>query len=125
MSLYEEIEIDTIVSRNGDLSVIENLDQAAGSIKRMFWIHGASPNIPRGRHRHEELKQIIVCLKGSVFLDLEYQDQREKLLLNETKRVGILLDGKVWRNVIFEKKDSILLVLTNKNYADDKVERVE
>ena len=125
LDLYEEIDFNTINSNNGNLSVVENIDKVLSPVRRMFWIYEASPNMPRGRHRHKELNQIIFCLKGSIFLDLEYDGQKEKLKLSEDKTYGIKLNGKVWRNVIFEKKGSILLVLVDKNYEDDFVERQE
>ena len=125
LNLYDEININTIISNNGNLSVVENIDKIISPVKRIFWIHEASPAMPRGRHRHKELNQIIFCLKGSVFLDLEFDDQKEKLKLSEEKPFGIKLNGKVWRNVIFEKRGSILMVATDKNYADDIVERCD
>ncbi len=123
MNLYDEIDINTITSNNGNLSVVQNIDKVINPVKRMFWVHEVSPNLPRGRHRHKKVNQIIFCLKGSVFLDLEYDDQREKLKLSEDKAFGIKLKGKVWRNVMFEKKGSLLLVVADKNYEDDIVER--
>ena len=56
------IELNTFASGAGNLTVFEKI--IPGTIKRVFYIYGASES-PRGGHRHHKTWNALVCIHGS------------------------------------------------------------
>jgi len=93
------------------------------SVKRIYYISGADPNLPRGYHAHKTNKQFLICLQGSLTLVLDDGQHRETLVLNNPQQ-GVLVANNVWHEMHDFKRDTILLVLASENYNESDYIRI-
>lgn len=85
--------------------------------KRFFYIKNVPPGKIRGEHAHRETDQLLFCLNGTIEVSF-FDGQEEKIFsLNEG---DFLLEKKMtWTSLKFIKENSILLVLSSKEFSDD------
>lgn len=111
-----------IISETGCLGVLEFGNEIDFSVKRMFFLRNIDKDAVRGLHAHEELKQVILCLKGSFKLTLDNGQVREEISMVADDRC-VFVDGKVWREMESFSEDAVMLVLCDREYRFDKVIR--
>lgn len=101
----------------GGLVAIEQLSDIPFSIKRVYYIFDTAEGIVRGKHAHQNLEQIAICVKGSCTFDVETTSGRQSYLLN-SPREGLYMGGLVWREMRDFSKDCVLLVLASELYDE-------
>ncbi len=111
-----------VVDESGCLGVIELGEQLDFSIKRIFFLRDIKDGAVRGLHAHKELKQIIVCIKGSFVLTLNNGDIKESISMVADNRC-VFVDGRVWREMKGFSEDAVMLVLCDREYRFDEVIR--
>ena len=97
----------------GYLIVLENNKDVPFDVKRSYFIYGTRKGIVRGRHAHRKLKQLLVCVSGSVDIYCEYQDKKETYKLDNPAK-GLLLEGLIWHEMLNFSDNAVLMV-----WADD------
>ncbi len=113
------IPIPSIIERNrGNLLFCEIKKQIPFIIKRVYWIYNVPPKQDRGKHAHKKTEQVLICLKGSIKIELDDGICKDSIILNNP-RTGIFLGKMLWHTMKNFKKDTILLVLASK-YYDEK-----
>ena len=117
VSDYSYINLEIHGDERGSLISIENLKNIPFKIKRVYYIFGTNENVIRGQHTHKKLKQLLVCVSGSVCIYLETKNKKETILLDSPNK-AILLDGLVWREMKNFSKNTVLLVLANDFYNE-------
>jgi len=101
----------------GNLCFLEGERDFPFQVKRVYFIHSEKAGAHRGFHAHKSLKQVLVCLFGEIKIILDDGNNKAEVLLNEPTR-GLLLPEMIWREMIWEKDDSILCVLAS-DYFDE------
>tara|TARA_A100001015_G_scaffold320020_1_gene444911 strand:+ start:3011 stop:3439 length:429 start_codon:yes stop_codon:yes gene_type:complete len=104
----------------GELGILELGQQFDFDVKRVFFLRNIKDKASRGEHSHRELKQVLVCLSGSLEMHLDNGNGVDKIFLDETNSC-LYLDGKVWRKMINFSHDALLLVLCDREYKFDDV----
>lgn len=101
----------------GHLAVLEEGKDFPFPAKRIYYIYGTQPGIPRGFHAHKTLNQVLICVHGSCKVLLD--DGREKVTveLNDPAE-GVLVSSKVWHEMYDFTQDAILLVLASDFYQE-------
>ena len=107
---------------SGSLGVFEYGNEFDFKVKRIFFLRDLMQEVTRGMHSHDELKQLIVCLHGSFFIDLN--NGLEQVSINmKADNSCLYVDGKVWREIKNFTADTVIMVICDREYRFDKVVR--
>lgn len=101
----------------GMLIAIEELKDIPFSVKRIYYIYDTIDGVRRGFHAHKNLKQILVCVKGSCKLHLDDGYETAEILMNNPTE-GIYLENNIWREMYDFSEDAVLLVLASEYYNE-------
>lgn len=91
------------------------------SVKRAYWIQNFVPHYVRGNHAHRKLNQLMVLLKGTLDLELNFG---EKLTKQSMKAPGdsVLIPNSTWRRFSSQDPQTVILVLADEIYdAEDYI----
>lgn len=115
---YKEIQIKTVnAAQEGSLSFFECKRDIPFDIKRVYYIYGAEAETVRGGHAHKELYQFVICVYGKIRFIIDSGNKREEILL-DTPQKGIYLEPGLWRDMVWEEKDSVLCVMASEYYDE-------
>ena len=119
---YRVIEIKSTHYQDpsaGHLSFVEAEHDLPFPIRRMYWIYGAEKGTHRGFHAHTLNWQLLFCPFGSIDLILDDGETRETVTLDSPSK-GLILTPGLWREMIWNQKDSILCVAASEYYDPDE-----
>jgi hypothetical protein len=83
--------------------------------RRSFVVHGADAGMVRGGHAHARGQQLLVCLAGTVLVDLRRGDEAQQIELS-SPTLALLLNPGIWAQQRYGGPDAILLVLASHPY---------
>jgi len=86
--------------------------------KRIFFVYGKKNKI-RGDHAHKKCSQFFIPIFGKVILDIKTPKMKKKIVLNHLSKIAVLVPPKYWCSIKFNNKNSILMVICDKNYDFD------
>jgi len=101
----------------GKLITIEGAKDIPFEIKRVFYIYGTQPNIPRGQHSHYKTQQYLIAVNGACKVTLDDGKNKVTFDLNQPN-VGLFQDALVWGSMHDFTPDCVLLVLASDHYDD-------
>lgn len=101
----------------GQLIAIESGLHIPFEIKRVFYIYGTQPNVPRGQHSHHKTKQYLIAVNGSCKVTLENGQSKETYDLNQPN-IGLFQDAMVWGTMHDFSANCVLLVLADQHYNE-------
>ena len=99
----------------GELSFFEGESDVPFDIKRIYYISKVPEGTRRGFHAHKKLKQLLFCPYGKIQLILDNGNVREEINLSDPS-IGIVIEGSVWREMLWLQKDSVLCVAASEHY---------
>lgn len=111
------IDFPYVTSELGVLGVIEGGDILPFQVSRMYFIHNVPLGAERGSHAHKELKQLMMCLSGSVEVDLDDGDKTFSFVL-ENPYQAIQVPSGYWRTLKNFSVDAVLVVLASSEYKE-------
>ena len=115
--LVKLVEIPTHGDSRGLLSVAELGGALPFVVRRAYWIHGTHPGVSRGFHAHRKLRQLCICVKGSVRFVLSDGNSEESVILDRPDR-GFLIGPGTWREMHDFSPDCVLLVLADAEHDE-------
>jgi hypothetical protein len=83
--------------------------------RRFFVISEVPAEDIRGEHAHRELHQFLLCLAGSVIVEVDDGERRGQVKL-DCPQVGLHLEPMVWASQHTYTRDAVLLVLASSEY---------
>lgn len=101
----------------GKLVAIESGIHIPFEIRRVFYIYGTQPNVPRGQHSHQKTKQYLIAVNGSCKVTLDNGQSKETHELNRPD-IGLFQDAMVWGTMHDFSADCVLLVLADQHYNE-------
>lgn len=101
----------------GQLVSLEELKDIPFMIKRVYYMYDTVSNVIRGKHAHKSLKQILICLHGSVKILLDNGHEKEEILLDDPT-IGLYVENVVWRELFDFSPDAVLVVLASEYYDE-------
>lgn len=113
--IQDLIEFRKIADSRGELVAIEAGKSIPFDIQRVYYITKLNPSLPRGYHSHTDLKQVMICLRGSCKVILDNGISRDEVHLSDSSK-GLLLKENTWREMHSFTSDCIILVLANRYY---------
>lgn len=117
MSLINFIKLNNHGDERGRLISVEENISTPFSIKRIYFILDTNENVSRGFHAHKDLKQIVICLKGSCRFVLDDGLKKEVVTLNSNSD-GLIIEDLTWREMHDFSNDCILAVIANNEYDE-------
>lgn len=101
----------------GSLSVIEGARHVPFDIKRVFYVYGIPGGADRGAHAHNVLEQVLVCLAGSV--DVQLDDGRATRVVTLTNPwEGLYIPPMVWASETNMLPGTVYMVLASAHYDE-------
>ena len=117
-SLVQLVDIPQHGDARGQLSVAEIGGALPFTVRRAYWIHGTQPGVSRGFHAHKKLRQLCVCVAGSVRMSL-FDGRREESVVLDSKSKGRLIGPGLWREMHDFSPDCMLIVFADSEYDED------
>lgn len=114
MSIYEH---KVLGDHRGKLVALESTTGIPFEIKRVFYIYGTQPNIPRGQHAHHAIQQYIIAVSGSCKVTLDNGKEKKTHDLN-APHIGLFQDALVWGEMHDFSDNCVLLVLASDHYDE-------
>ena len=107
------IDIPTVGDDRGALSVVEAGLTVPFPIRRVFYMHHMTAE--RGGHAHRDTDQVIVCVAGSLRLDLTDGTDSVSHRLDDPAR-GLFVPAMVFVDIRDIAPGSVCLVLASTHY---------
>lgn len=106
-----------IGDQRGKLIAIEGNKDIPFAIKRVFYIYGTQPDLPRGEHSHYKTQQYLIAVNGACKVTLD--DGKNKITYDLSKpNVGVFQDALIWGSMHDFTSDCVLMVLASEPYDD-------
>lgn len=115
--MISTIEFKVLGDERGSLVALEAHNQIPFDIKRVFYIYGTQPNVPRGNHSHYKTKQFLVAVSGSCKVTLENGIEKETYNLDKPN-IGLFQDALIWGSMHDFSHDCVLMVLADDVYDE-------
>jgi len=114
----QALELPLHARDGGELVVIEEGKSLPFAAQRVFTVTAGAGAV-RGRHAHKECAQFMVCVHGSV--DVEVDDGAEKARHRlDAGNKALLVPPSIWATETYVEAGSVLTVLCDRHYeADD------
>lgn len=117
-ALPELVDIPTIGSEAGRLSVVEPRGCLPFVPARLYYLYLVPPGIERGAHSHKELEQFMVCMSGSFRVSLEGKGRTFEFELGDPS-VGLYIPPGYWRMLRAFSANAVCAVLASNEYDED------
>jgi len=108
-------EFNVLGDDRGQLVALEANKQIPFDVKRVFYIYGTQPDVPRGNHSHYKTKQFLVSVAGNCKVTLDNGKTKETFDLN-MPNLGLFQDALVWGSMHDFSHDCVLLVMADEYY---------
>lgn len=102
----------------GALNAIEAEKDVPFPVRRIYYITGVPSDVRRGFHSHRNLEQVLLCVNGSVKIELKTPYESEIVELNDPSK-GLYIGHMVWREMFDFTEAAVLLVLASEHYTED------
>ena len=116
-SLIHKITIPQHGDARGGLSVAELGAALPFLVRRVYWIHGTQPGVSRGFHAHKQIRQLCVCVAGSVRLSL-FDGRTEESVVLDSSAKGLLIGPGLWHEMHDFSPDCVLMVFADAEYDE-------
>lgn len=120
-NLYKIIKVNFYKDKRGVLIPFEEKgsgkDPLPIKIKRVFILRDLAKNLERGNHALRTTNQIIFVLNGSCDLELDNGFIKKKIRINDFRK-GILVYPMVWRVLKNFTKNTLIMVICDKEYKE-------
>lgn len=114
MSIFQH---KVLGDHRGKLIALESAINIPFEIKRVFYIYGTQPHIPRGQHSHYATKQYLIAVSGSCKVTLDDGKEKKTYDLN-APHIGLFQDALVWGEMHDFSDNCVLLVLASDHYDE-------
>lgn len=111
------IEFEKHGDDRGTLVALEQGKNIPFEVKRVYYMYDTTVGTRRGFHAHKELKQVLVCVKGSCTIHLDDGAETAEVPLTSPD-VGLVIDSAIWREMHHFSSDAVLMVLASELYDE-------
>lgn len=115
--MIELFEFEVIGDDRGLLVALEENEEVPFNVKRVFYIYGTQPDIPRGEHAHYHTKQLLIAVNGSCKVTLDNGKDKQTFDLDKPS-IGLFQDAMVWGSMHDFSEDCVLMVLASDIYDE-------
>ena len=108
----QSIKIKIKKIKNKNLFVYEKLKF---KVKRFYFHNNLKKGYVFGLHCHKKLKQIFICVSGSIKISLISNNKKKVHILNKGSK-ALYVGPYVWKEIETLTDNSVLCTLANRNY---------
>lgn len=119
---YDLINLKTVMNKNpdlGGLTFCEGENDIPFQIRRIYYIYQTKKNEHRGFHAHKTNWQLLCCPYGSIDIILTDGTEVETIRLDDPSK-GLVLHPGLWREMIWQKDESVLFVAASEYYDPEE-----
>lgn len=102
---------------NGNLSVVEDLNEVPFKIKRVYYLYDIPGGEERGGHAHKALYQLIVAISGSFTVNISDGKETKTITLNRPNQ-GLLIVPGIWRTLTNFSSGAVCAVIASEHYDE-------
>ncbi|KYG64729.1 dTDP-6-deoxy-3,4-keto-hexulose isomerase [Bdellovibrio bacteriovorus] len=117
MSIDYSLKFKVLSDARGKLIALEGGRQIPFDIKRIYYLYDLN-DLPRGFHAHYKLKQVMICLNGSLRVYLDDGKGRKENIELSNPQEAVLIDNLVWHEMHDFSKDCVIAVLASDYYDE-------
>ena len=110
------LEFPTHGDERGHLVGVEGMKDIPFEINRIFYIYGSEADVIRGNHANREAEFVLINVAGSSKVRVLDGKGNETTVALNRPHTGIYLPTMVWKEMYDFSSDSILLVLSSREY---------
>ena len=114
------IKIKTFDSSEGNLSVIDKINNIPFDVKRIFYVYNIPKNTQRGGHAHKKLKQFIWSINGAIDVFTISKDGEQNKFNLSKPNVGLFLPEMTWSYQMTLMENCIYCVGASDYYKEDE-----
>ena len=103
---------------NGNLSVVENMEDVPFDIKRVYYLYDIPGGEERGGLSHKECFEFIFAASGSFDIEIFDGINKKKISLNRSYQ-GLLVIPGIWRELKNFSSGSVCLVIASQHYNEE------
>lgn len=113
------IRFPRFADASGSLTVFpDEGERALGMpIKRVFAVTGVPSGAVRGNHAHRWCTQTVVCLTGSVSIDLDDAQRKVSMVLDDPG-TGVCIPPGIWNKLTFAGPGTVIIVFCDQAYDE-------
>jgi hypothetical protein len=116
------IPLPTFVDPRGTLTAFEANVDAPFSIQRIFYMYDVKPPFERGGHAHVHAEHVLVCVAGTMKLDLSDPASTATYVLDSPAK-GLYVPSMVWTHLYEFTPETVCLAAASNLYKDNEVIR--
>ena len=119
---YRIVKLKKFRKRNEELFFYYNYQKLNFKAKRFYFIKNFNPKSIRGNHAHKKTKQIFICIKGSLTVNLSNKIKKlANVKLNEKNKKILFIMKPTWIRLENFSKDCIIMILADREYKSSDV----
>nr|WP_288826340.1 FdtA/QdtA family cupin domain-containing protein [uncultured Clostridium sp.] len=100
----------------GALTPLEQFKEIPFEVKRIYYIYDVPGDVRRGYHSHRDLHQVLICVHGSVTIQVKTPFEMDEIILDNPQS-GLVIGPMVWREMYNFSEGAVLLVLASEYYT--------
>ena len=120
----EIIEIRTLKSSSGNLSIIDKVNSIPFELKRIFYVYDIPLNTHRGGHAHKSLNQFIWVMNGLLEIKTFSKEGRNNKFFLDCPNKGLFIPKLTWSYQITRRDNTIYCVAASDYYDENEYIRV-
>jgi dTDP-4-dehydrorhamnose 3,5-epimerase-like enzyme len=117
LSLAKLINFESKDDARGALTIAQLGAGLPFEVRRVYWLHATKPGVSRGFHAHKKLRQVCVCLAGSVRVVL-FDGQKEESVVLKANEQALYLEPGLWREMHDFSADCLFIVFADAEYDE-------
>lgn len=116
------IALPSHTDSRGSLTALEARDDVPFAIKRIFFVHEVTPPYERGGHAHPDTEQLLVCVAGTMKVELSDGVDTVTFDLKGVTR-GLYVPAMIWCRLFAFSPDAVCMAAASTHYDNAKVIR--
>ena len=112
------LKLPKIQATSGNITSLNNGDNAPFEIKRVFFIYDIPSGEDRGAHAHKECHQLLIAITGSFEVEVFDGIESTRFFLNQPN-IGLHIPPGIWASEINFSGGGICLVLASHEYDEN------
>lgn len=109
------IKLPVLNDQRGNLTFVETGQHLDFEIKRNYLLYDVPRDDVRGLHAHKTLRQLLICLNGSLDITLDDGERSKTYCLNKPSK-GLYIGPMIWRELKNFSPGAICSVLASDIY---------
>ena len=116
------VAIPTHQDARGFLSAMEIGAEVPFEIRRIFYMYQVTAPYERGGHAHADTDQLLVCLHGTMRVDLRDASHCATYELNQPS-LGLFIPAMIWARLYDFTQETVCMAAASTHYDPSKVIR--